>query len=189
MSDSTKRTFLLLAFVALSGGVGQAAELASCDLSHDLSTISAAPKLVKVAGNGHTPLTPYYLPPGKGVPYLLSGDEHIALHASGPLTCGAFIASNKSALEIDGWIASSSLSPSDSKTVALADWIGEWHSGSDLTITFRRDGTRLKVDGHAIWGENDPARVARGGVNTGTLDNVITRPTDRQTTKVVAPTS
>jgi hypothetical protein len=179
MPDFMRRVIFLLAFVASYGGAAHAAMLTPCYLATVLTPKSVAPGLAKVVGTGHAPLTPSDPPPGKGIPYLIQGDEVIALMSAGPLTCGAFISANKAAREIDGWIASASLSPSEVKLASLADWVGQWNSGPEQTITFKRDGNRLKATGDASWGASDPARVARGGVNTGELNNVVT-PADRQ---------
>jgi len=165
---------LRLAILLLLTALYATAARAQCNTYSTLTPTSTTPTLAKVISTGHASLTPENLPPGKSVPYLISGDEVIVL-LPGPIrSCIGYTTASKVPREIDGWMDPAALARTDAPPPKLEDWFGVWRSGAEQSVTLKRDGKRLKVTGEATWGASDPARVARGGVNTGELDNTIT---------------
>ena len=150
-----------------------AAHAQGCSIYSNLKPTSGTPALARVISTVHAPLTPENLPPGKGVPYLITGDEVVVL-LPGPIrSCIGYTTAGKPPREIDGWMEPSALARTEVPQPRQEDWLGVWRSGAEQSVTLRRDGLRLKVTGNATFGASDPARVARGGVNIGELDNTI----------------
>lgn len=150
-----------------------AAHAQGCGIVGTLQPTSATPTLARVITTGHAPLSPENLPKGKGVPYLLAGDEVIVLRPGPVRACVGYTTTGKTPREIDGWMDPAALARVDTAPLKLEDWFGTWRSGAEQSVTLSRNGPRLKVTGEASWGASDPARVARGGVNIGQLDDTI----------------
>jgi hypothetical protein len=165
--------FSLLSTLAFCGP-SASAEGVDCALYSIVSPTSMAPKLGRVTGSGRIPILPDNAPAGRTGPYLVEGDLVVVLATAGARTCVAFTAPNRAARETVGWIATQSVSPSETGSAQSSDWIGEWHSGPEQEVTFAPAGKSFSVTGDATYGATDPVRVARGGVNIGSLKGLVT---------------
>lgn len=68
-----------------------------------------------------------------------------------------------------GFLPEAALRPA---AVRPGSWVGEWRA-TEQGITIAPAGGRLRVEGQAVWGSLDPARVGRGGVNSGEFSGAI----------------
>jgi hypothetical protein len=163
---------LILAAMSFHGSPAHAAD-ADCTLYSALSATGAGPSLGTITGTGHVLVTPPYLPPGRAAPYLLPGDEVIVLATADARTCIVFTAPNRGARQTAGWVAAGSVSAADPAPGA-GGWVGEWRSGPEESVSLAPAGDRIAVKGEASFGATDPARVASGGVNIGSLEGFVT---------------
>jgi hypothetical protein len=100
-------------------------------------------------------------------PYLVAGDPVIVWKHDGGYTLVSFADGRGGGH--DGWLADGALVAASPDPPRL-DWIGHWR-GPERDIEIRRGKApgHLLATGDATWGARDPDRVARGGVNIGTV--------------------
>jgi hypothetical protein len=101
--------------------------------------------------------------------YVIAGDQLLVTALSKGSACAAYL--TPKGLTVWGWLPASALAIRSAATLpAPARWIGTWDR-NEASISFAQASrARLKVTGWATWGMNDPARVARGGINTGDIE-------------------
>jgi hypothetical protein len=106
--------------------------------------------------------------PGKA--YVVPGDKLVADRSKGAFTFVIFVSPGGTATR--GWIETTALRRIVPRPRSLASWTGDWKF-EDASITIK-PGNRhgyLHAAGTATWGEHDPERVVRGGVNVGDFES------------------
>jgi hypothetical protein len=104
--------------------------------------------------------------------YLVPGDRVLVGESVDGFRCVTF--RSASGRETNGFLPSAALVDQSTVSPTLADWAGRWARDDEASITIKVEGAALTVSGQATWGAHDPARVKRGGVNTGDIDSVAT---------------
>jgi hypothetical protein len=103
--------------------------------------------------------------------YLVSGDTVIVSTTSGDYVCADYV--NAKGFVRSGWLPQASVAlQTDEPAGDVESWIGAWSGGPEqqITITKGKAPGEVGIVGEATFGALDPARVARGGVNVGSLD-------------------
>jgi len=96
--------------------------------------------------------------------YVVAGDRLVASGTRGAFTRVTFVGATGRPSE--GWIETRALSEVVLPPAAPAAWRGEWKAW-DADIAIRPAASGLRVEGSAVWGGHDPARVASGAVHVG----------------------
>lgn len=103
--------------------------------------------------------------------FLVPGDRAVVSRGAGPFGCATFI--NARGQSTSGWLPMAALAQVATSPVPPRDsWIGRWQGARMLDQVIEiapRKGQLLHVTGRATWGRGDPERVARGGVNSGSV--------------------
>jgi hypothetical protein len=108
--------------------------------------------------------------------YLVPGDSVLAWSRSGDTFC-AMYASPRGKVSVGRLWASSTDFHGTGKAPTAEDWAGEWKNDgpeANLSIT-RLDPGNVEIEGFATWGQDDPERVANGGVHVGEIGPVRLR--------------
>lgn len=108
--------------------------------------------------------------------FLLPGDVVIAGPEKDGYNCVTYIAPDAKKVkgkvtETNGFLPASALSIVPLPAPKPEDWIGTWTRTEEGEIKISAaPGGKLRIDGEASFGANDPVRVRRGAVNGGTLE-------------------
>jgi len=171
------RTIILAA--ALAAGF---AGIAGANMVDNLADLPAGfvPHLEKITSSQKRV---YFLKEGGNCPaagtacarraFLLPGDVVVALRSEGDYVDAVFTGGPPHFRSTRGWLPKNVLAPEPTPAADAAAWSGDWVSGDDDITVKPSAGGRIQVDGSAVWGENDPARTARGGPNLGYFDTTL----------------
>jgi hypothetical protein len=172
--DKIMNRLIALACVAACASplaVSPAQAATDCNAWSLLQAADARPSLARVAAAGHVPIS--VAAPTRRQPYLVTGDDVIVLASEGGRACVTYTAPTKAAGSTTGWVDAHAIQPPQD-AVEATDWGGTWRSGPEQEISMTPAGPdTYKVEGNATYGATDPARVARGAVNLGSIDGVI----------------
>lgn len=112
--------------------------------------------------------------------FLLPDDVVIAGPEKDGYNCVTYIARDVKKVkgkfpETNGFLPAHALSIVPLPVPKAEDWIGTWSrtEEGEIKISAAPGGT-LRIDGEATFGANDPGRVKRGAVNSGTLEGEAT---------------
>ncbi|NEU13456.1 hypothetical protein G3T14_15140 [Methylobacterium sp. BTF04] len=103
--------------------------------------------------------------------YLVEGNTVVVAGTLRDFACVTYVGA-KGATRT-GWIASDALADVPAEPPTLEAWVGTWSAGPEQDITILRKGDTLQVSGEATYGARDPARVARGAVNSGSFSATV----------------
>ena len=103
--------------------------------------------------------------------FLVPGDRAVLSRSNGAYGCVTFL--NPRGQSTSGWLPMAALDLlAAPPTPPREAWIGRWQGARILDQAIEiapRKGPRLHVTGSATWGRADPERVARGGINSGSV--------------------
>jgi hypothetical protein len=104
--------------------------------------------------------------------YVVPGDAVIVTSETADFLCATFTGPAPDHAVTDGWLPRAALKRL--ARVPVADWVGEWAYGEfhQLSITAGEGGS-IAIDGSALFGAEDPQRVANGAVNMGDLSGDV----------------
>lgn len=106
--------------------------------------------------------------PGRA--FLVAGDVVVISRRQGDFACASYL--NGQGQATAGWLPMQALQPISAPPVpAMQAWAGRWQGSRSLgqRIDIVAGKAALRVEGSATWGSDDPERVRRGGINTGSL--------------------
>ena len=159
---------------ALGAGAARAGE-ADC-LGFGALADGPALAVARVAGAGRVPFLrggdapgcPAATPACRERAFLVPGDRVILGAARGAFACAQYVGAGGGVRT--GWLPAAALVREDAAPVATRDWLGTWtRAEAEITLTAAPRPGEIAVAGQATFGARDPARVARGAVNTGEI--------------------
>ncbi len=109
--------------------------------------------------------------------YVVAGDLLVAYETVGAYTNVDYV--SVKGRSFGGWIESGGLIAAQ---VPTSSWLGTWQgTEQSIVITPTRKSGQFRAHGTATWGAEDPDRVERGGVHTGSVDASFTPASGRAT--------
>jgi hypothetical protein len=112
--------------------------------------------------------------------YLVPGNLVIVTAQQGGDVCASY--TSEAFVATSGWLPKAALEPVTPKP-DRSSWIGDWRLGDEHEIKIGAAGRdRLTIEGDASFGGSDPDRVARGGVNIGTIEGRLQMQTEGRIT-------
>lgn len=107
--------------------------------------------------------------------YVVAGDQLVETARRGGFSLVTYIPQGgRNATH--GWIESAALRAIAVDDGALVQWGGHWlgPNEAEIDLTGGPHAGMLKLDGWALWGQHDPANVARGSVHSYELSGNVT---------------
>jgi hypothetical protein len=120
--------------------------------------------------------------------YIIPGDRVIVSLRQPGFVCATYV--NAKGGDRSGWLQAEAVADDGAAPVALSGWLGTWsRTEAEITVKAGKSGAEksgaLQIEGEATWGALDPARVKRGGVNTGEISADVTPAGDRLSFAIV----
>jgi hypothetical protein len=144
---------------------------------------TAADRIHFIKDAGALPGCPNQKPACLEGAYLVPGDHVIVSMQRPAFVCATYI--NAKGGDRSGWLPAEAVTFDRAAPVGLPDWLGTW-SRVEAEITVKPEKTgALQIEGEATYGAMDPARVRRGGVNTGMIEGAVTPAGDRLSFAIV----
>lgn len=171
-----------LLFVILPAAAKAQDAASICDVFADVTSDGVEPRLLVVGddatppafrrGGDEQPGCPGAGAACDGATSPSAGDAVVVTANAGDYACAAF-AEAASGAAVSGWLPRSAL-VEDSGAAAADDWLGTWHAHvmDEIAITPAEDGALL-LQGTAVYGAEDPERVAAGAVNVGDISAIL----------------
>lgn len=105
--------------------------------------------------------------------FLVAGDKVLVRAGEVGYLCATY--KSPRGFETDGWLPRAGLKLEPAGDPQIEDWLGRWRRDKEAEIVISRKGPNgVRVRGAATYGALDPARVRRGAVNSGSLDETAT---------------
>jgi len=111
--------------------------------------------------------------------FVMAGDDVLAGPKRGDFVCVSYIAPNAKRVkgkftETSGFLPAAALQDAEPLPARLSDWFGTWSRDSEAEVVISAGaGGKLKIAGQATFGALDPARAARGAVNSGDFEGEV----------------
>jgi hypothetical protein len=100
-----------------------------------------------------------------------------------PFVCATYVDAKGG--DRSGWLPAEAVTLDNASPVSLPGWLGTW-TRAEAEITVKPGKARaVRINGEATYGAMDPARVKRGGVNTGEIEGDVTPDGDRLSFAIV----
>jgi hypothetical protein len=106
--------------------------------------------------------------------YIVPGDIVAATEPENGFMCALYIGTDAKHTMTAGWVREDDMSWYADEEQTATQLLGRWQYGEfhELTIEPGSRAGELVISGEALFGADDPERVAMGGINVGTLEDV-----------------
>lgn len=106
--------------------------------------------------------------------FVVGGDSVMVVASDERFACALYVGGPPKYAMTAGWIETALLSERRPRDYDAEDFLGRWGYGEfhEIEITDATDGM-VHISGEALFGAEDPERLARGAVNLGSLDSFV----------------
>lgn len=106
--------------------------------------------------------------------FVVGGDSVMVVASDERFACALYVGGPPKYVMTAGWIETALLSERSLRDYDAEDFLGRWGYGEfhEIEITDATDGM-VHISGSAVFGAEDPERLARGAVNVGYLNSFV----------------